>query len=57
MNKANIFKDEYAVYQRWLKSNPNGYVINVRKNRDSKYMVLHKADSYSISAYNDMAKP
>ena len=57
MNTVIIFEDDDAGYQRWLKSNLDGYVTNARKSRDPKYMVLHKVGCYSISAYNDMAKP
>jgi hypothetical protein len=46
-----------AEYQFWLRLNPNGYVINARRNMAPDYMVLHTATCKTIGNYDQMARP
>ena len=44
-------------YQAWLKTNPNGFVINTSRRRQPTYMVLHRARCAHISEYTETARP
>ena len=39
-------------YQDWLKSHPNGYVINARRRLVPSYMVLHRVSCRSVRSYS-----
>ena len=43
------FIDDDEGYLVWIASNPDGLVLNVRRNSDSNYVVLHRAICRSIS--------
>ncbi len=38
-----IFTEDGAGYEKWLKKNPDGWVINTTRIPSSMYMVLHRA--------------
>jgi hypothetical protein len=38
-----IFTENGSNYEKWLKKNPNGWVINTTRIPSSMYMVLHRA--------------
>ena len=44
------FNGDDAAYMDWLVRNPNGYVVNVRRNLSAEYVVLHRATCAHISA-------
>ena len=44
------FKNDETGYFKWLLANPNGYVLNVRSDPDSQYVVLHRARCGMISS-------
>ena len=44
------FKNDENGYMAWLAEHPEGYVLNVRKEPDPKYVVLHSASCGSISS-------
>jgi hypothetical protein len=46
---ANLFDSDDAGYLRWVNGNPEGWVVNVRRNMTPDYMVLHKAFCKAIS--------
>ena len=52
-----IFRNDESGYFDWIMKNPDGYVVNVRKNRTPKYMVFHTATCYGITTYNEISKP
>jgi hypothetical protein len=49
MGRARKFSDNDIDYLAWTKSHPNGFVLNVRRNPDSEYVVLHRASCPTIS--------
>ena len=46
-----IFKSGDKPYLRWMKSNPNGFVINTASGDKTAYLMFHKADCHHISTY------
>jgi hypothetical protein len=38
-----IFSEDNGHYEKWLKKNPDGFVINTTRIPSSMYMVLHRA--------------
>jgi hypothetical protein len=50
-----VFDSDDNAYQAWLAANPNGYVINTRRDFEPSYMVLHRASCRTIREYTDMA--
>ena len=38
-----VFRDDDGGYERWLESNPNGFVVNARRVPGSDYLKLHHA--------------
>ena len=44
------FDNEEQGYFAWLSSHPNGFVLNIRKERDPHYVVLHRASCGLISS-------
>ena len=44
-----LFEDNDAIYQDWLLNNPNGWVLNVRRNLTPSYMVLYSAPCTSVT--------
>jgi hypothetical protein len=49
---ATRFENDDKGYLGWLRANPRGFVLNVRKHADPDYVVLHRADCPSISTEN-----
>lgn len=47
------FIDDDDSYAAWLKENPSGFVLNVRRNPGPNYTVLHRADCQTISKPRD----
>lgn len=54
---ASIFDGNDEAYQAWIAANPDGWILNTRRNLTPSYMVLHSAQCSSIHNYNDMAQP
>lgn len=52
---ANLFDGNDLLYQAWLQSNPQGFVINARRRLTPSYMVLHRASCSSIRRYRAAA--
>jgi hypothetical protein len=44
------FKNDEEGYLSWLKSHSSGFVVNVRREPDPDYVVLHRASCGSISS-------
>ena len=51
---VNLFEDDDSRYLRWLANNPDGHVVNMRKERDDDYLVLHRANCFSITRHRNM---
>ena len=47
------FHDDDASYLAWITTNRDGFVLNVRRNRDPTYVILHRARCFSISTLNE----
>ena len=47
------FREDDIGYLDWLDAHPSGFVLNVRRNPDPNYVVLHRADCGSITAARD----
>ena len=43
------FLDNEEGYLSWIATNPDGWVLNVRRAADPNYVVLHRASCQSIS--------
>jgi hypothetical protein len=43
------FRDADEGYYAWLTTHPDGFVLNVRRQPDAKYVVLHRAFCPSIA--------
>ena len=43
------FIDDDLSYLAWVAAHPDGYVLNVRRSPDRRYVVLHRASCLSIS--------
>lgn len=56
MAKVEVFDGDDAAYQEWLANNPQGYVVNVRRNLTPSYMVLHKSNCDFICNQKRMAQ-
>lgn len=52
MTNAIRFEHDDDGYLVWVKTNPDGYVLNVRVQADPNYVVLHRANCRSISDEN-----
>jgi len=52
-----IFDRRDMDYQKWIRENKDGFVLNVQRNISSQYMVLHKANCRKIYEYNRMSRP
>ena len=44
-----VFSDDDIDYACWVANNPNGFVLNVRRNPNAKYTVLHRAACHLIT--------
>jgi hypothetical protein len=53
---ATVFDGNDAAYQAWLLANPQGHVVNTRRNKPPSYMVLHRADCATIRRLSGMAR-
>jgi hypothetical protein len=42
-------KGSGAAYQEWVRKNPDGYVLNMKKNPSPRYLMLHNASCRMIS--------
>jgi len=51
------FDGNDKAYLDWIGKNPNGYVVNVRRDLSPTYMVLHSTQCRTIQNYSDMARP
>jgi len=47
------FADDDDGYARWIRDNPNGFVLNVRRNPGPNYTVLHRAACQTIARSRD----
>jgi hypothetical protein len=47
------FSDDDDGYLGWLRDSPTGFVLNVRRNPDSNYTVLHRATCATIARPRD----
>jgi hypothetical protein len=52
---AILFEGNDEEYLAWIFANPNGYVLNARKNLKPNYMILHTALCKKVTTYNEMA--
>jgi hypothetical protein len=43
------FIDDDLSYLAWVAAHPDGYVLNVRRLRDPRYVILHRANCTTIS--------
>ena len=43
--------DEDKKYLQWVKSNPDGFVLNIGANNNPTYRVIHSARCYSVTNY------
>jgi hypothetical protein len=43
------FIDDDLSYLAWVAAHPDGYVLNVRRSPDPDYVILHRANCWSIS--------
>ena len=48
-----IFRDNDKLYLDWTAENPDGYVINCRRNPTEKYLILHASSCHKISTSDD----
>ena len=47
------FSDDDKGYTRWVADNPDGFVLNVRRNPSASYTVLHRSVCHSITRPRD----
>ena len=43
------FVDMEREYLRWVRSNPNGYVVNTYRTPSQSYLTLHRASCWTIT--------
>lgn len=43
------FKDDDDGYLQWVKTNPNGFVVNTTRQPDPSYLILHRATCHSVT--------
>lgn len=43
------FIDNEAGYREWVKANPTGYVLNLHREPQPIYLILHRADCHTIN--------
>lgn len=43
------FVDMEAEYRAWVKENPQGYVLNTNRVPSASYLILHRADCWTIT--------
>src|SRR4051812_28665025 len=46
-----VFDDDDESYLRWVDLHPAGYVLNMRREKNPAYRVLHRAGCPSITEY------
>jgi hypothetical protein len=51
---AIVIENDDSRYLEWLRRNPKGFVVNLRRAIDSEYAVLHKATCRTINRYPGM---
>lgn len=56
MKSAIVFENDEMGYLDWIDRHPNGFVLNMPKNKDPQYRVLHTANCPTIKNYTEMAK-
>ena len=52
---ATLFRKNDKGYLKWIARNPDGYVVNTRREFDPDYVVLHRASCPSMRIYRGMA--
>jgi hypothetical protein len=49
--KTLMFDSDDRTYLQWAEGHPDGYVVNLRRQRDASYVVLHRATCRSVHRY------
>jgi hypothetical protein len=49
-----VFDKDDVAYLDWISKNRHGFVVNGRREFDPGYLVLHRANCGTVSAYSDM---
>src|SRR5688572_10877088 len=49
--KPLMFDSDDRHYLLWAERHPDGYVVNLRRQRDASYVVLHRATCRSVHRY------
>lgn len=52
-----VFDNKDAPYLAWLREHSQGYVLNRRRGKSDRYLVLHRAACRRIRDYTQMARP
>jgi hypothetical protein len=52
--KAVLFDGDDRAYLRWLDANHDGYVVNLRRHVNSRYVVLHRARCHTVRQHGGM---
>ena len=47
------FSDDDAGYLNWIAENPDGFVLNIERSERPEYLVLHRANCWSIARPRD----
>jgi hypothetical protein len=55
--KSKVFAKSDADYFKWLAAHPKGFVLNTTREKNPKYLVLHRATCRTISKYSGKQKP
>ena len=51
-----LISEDDQRYLQWLRDNVSGFVVNIRKEFDPDYVVLHRANCKTINSYPNMDK-
>jgi 5-methylcytosine-specific restriction protein A len=51
---AQIFDSGDSPFLKWMKANPDGYVLNTSGGKGSHYLMLHRSGCHHISGYTSM---
>lgn len=55
--KWTLFDKSDADYFKWLAAHPKGFVLNTTREKNPKYLVLHRPTCRTISKYSGKQKP
>ena len=55
-SEIRVFDGNDLLYQEWLRTHSDGYVVNSRRTITPSYLVLHKAHCPFISNYSSVAR-